>query len=261
MKIALCLSGQPRYVAKGYESLKTQLLEKHDVDVYGHFWWNPEHLDKPFRFHCLDRLDPNDLGRIFELYQPIRTIVEKQIDFPISSIDFQNGDQAAELGQDQKEFWGREVVFKQLSMYYSIQKSFETISLSKLRKYDFIIRCRTDLEIQNLDLSQLDPYCLNTDAPYKDFAQDGINDTFWVMIPHYAELILRSFDDIYQLMNGECIKSSTLLKRTLRYHKIAAKTHDWKVSIIRDYKQPKHMDTYNSNTPVAELPFWHPKNS
>lgn len=260
MKIALCLSGQPRYVAKGYESLKTQLLEKHDVDVYGHFWWNPEHLDKPFRFHCLDRLDPNDLGRIFELYQPIKAVVEKQREFSLEGFDFKSGDQADELGEHQKEFWGREVVFKQLSMYASIEESYKLIPEEKKYRYDWIIRARTDLNIQHLDLSKLDCEALNTDLPYIDFAQNGINDTFWIIKPFYAPLILSNSYRIRELMNYQSTKSATLLFRILE-NMIAIKTHDWKISIIRDYKQPKHMDTYSSNTPVTELPFWHPKNS
>lgn len=44
MKIALCLSGQPRSYEKGYEYLKKNLFDHHDVDVFIHTWEYPIEL-------------------------------------------------------------------------------------------------------------------------------------------------------------------------------------------------------------------------
>ncbi len=41
MKIALCLSGQPRCVKQGYEYHKKNLLDHYDVDVFCHVWEAP----------------------------------------------------------------------------------------------------------------------------------------------------------------------------------------------------------------------------
>ena len=38
MRIALCLSGQPRSFEKGYEYHKKNLLDHHDVDTFIHTW-------------------------------------------------------------------------------------------------------------------------------------------------------------------------------------------------------------------------------
>lgn len=38
MRIALCISGQPRSFKAGYEYYKKNLLDKHDVDVFIHTW-------------------------------------------------------------------------------------------------------------------------------------------------------------------------------------------------------------------------------
>ena len=38
LKIALCLSGQPRCVKEGYEYYKKNLLDHYDVDVFCHVW-------------------------------------------------------------------------------------------------------------------------------------------------------------------------------------------------------------------------------
>lgn len=39
MKIALCISGQPRSVEKGFEFYKKNLLDSYDVDVFVHTWF------------------------------------------------------------------------------------------------------------------------------------------------------------------------------------------------------------------------------
>lgn len=47
MKVALCLSGQPRSFEKGYEYIKKNLLDHYDVDVFIHTWsYQRELLDK-----------------------------------------------------------------------------------------------------------------------------------------------------------------------------------------------------------------------
>ena len=37
-KIALCLSGQPRSVEKGYEFVKRNILDGNDVEIFCHSW-------------------------------------------------------------------------------------------------------------------------------------------------------------------------------------------------------------------------------
>ena len=44
MKLALCLSGQPRDVDIIYPILKQSILDDNDVDVFVHTWWDPENL-------------------------------------------------------------------------------------------------------------------------------------------------------------------------------------------------------------------------
>ena len=44
MKVALCLSGQPRVVDIGYQKLSQAILQHNDVDVFIHTWFDPENL-------------------------------------------------------------------------------------------------------------------------------------------------------------------------------------------------------------------------
>jgi hypothetical protein len=54
MKIALCLSGQPRCFEQGFEYHKKNLLDRYDVTVFCHVWQTPKAKD------------------IFELYKPAK---------------------------------------------------------------------------------------------------------------------------------------------------------------------------------------------
>ena len=46
MKIALCLSGQPRYLDEGFYYLYENILKKYSVDVFIHTWWDNEMKNK-----------------------------------------------------------------------------------------------------------------------------------------------------------------------------------------------------------------------
>ena len=40
MKLALCFSGQPRYLKECYPAIYKNLLEKYSPDVFVHTWWD-----------------------------------------------------------------------------------------------------------------------------------------------------------------------------------------------------------------------------
>ena len=44
MKIALCFSGQPRDIDINYNVYRENILNKNDVDVFVHTWWDSENL-------------------------------------------------------------------------------------------------------------------------------------------------------------------------------------------------------------------------
>ena len=68
MKIALCLSGQPRVVDQGFHKIRQSILDKNDVDVFIHTWFDSENLSTnsviPGREnHTLDSLAVQKLPR------------------------------------------------------------------------------------------------------------------------------------------------------------------------------------------------------
>lgn len=67
MKIALCLSGQPRSFEKGYQYYYENLLTKFDVDVFIHTWKR------------------NEIEKIRLLYNPISILVEDVLSLDVDS--------------------------------------------------------------------------------------------------------------------------------------------------------------------------------
>ena len=73
MKIALCLSGQPRCVKQGYEFVKRNILDGNDVTVFCHVWETPEVIDieiyKPEAF-MIEKSLTNDLSKYTRVPPP-----------------------------------------------------------------------------------------------------------------------------------------------------------------------------------------------
>ena len=151
MKIALCLSGQPRSFEKGYEYHKKNLLDHYDVDVFIHTW-----ADSP------------GLEELFKLYDPVSVMVEQK---PVGDFDerFTNTPNAV---VHPPRFT--------VAMLYSIFKSCElkvAHELTNKFSYDWVIKSRTDyalnikLPFEELDNTKLYiPNCRM--VPTRDFGND-----------------------------------------------------------------------------------------
>jgi len=79
MKVALCLSGQPRVVDVGFQKLSQSILQHNDVDVFIHTWFDPENLSTNSVIPGREshRLDPQAIDKLVHYYKPKRIMVEK----------------------------------------------------------------------------------------------------------------------------------------------------------------------------------------
>ena len=79
MKVALCLSGQPRVIDIGYQKLKNALLDHNDVDVFVHTWFDDENLSTESVIPGREghQINPNAIDQIIHLYKPKAISVEK----------------------------------------------------------------------------------------------------------------------------------------------------------------------------------------
>ena len=73
MKVALCLSGQPRVVDIGFSKLRQSILQHNsDVDVFIHTWFDQENLSTNSIIPGREshRLDPNAINKLVQYYSP-----------------------------------------------------------------------------------------------------------------------------------------------------------------------------------------------
>jgi hypothetical protein len=138
MRIAICISGQPRNFKQSYVSLKKYFLDKHDCDIYFHSWKTPSFESTNFGGgNHQYQLNEEDYNELVELYQPKNYILEQPIVFDASGY--------------QCPIW-RQPLNNTLSMFYSIYKSFQLIE----GEYDYVVRTRFDLDhsLFNLEFSE-----------------------------------------------------------------------------------------------------------
>ncbi len=78
MKVALCLSGQPRVVEVGFQKLNETILKNNDVDVFIHTWFDEENLSTQSVIPGREghRLSSNAIDSLQSLYKPKMLMVE-----------------------------------------------------------------------------------------------------------------------------------------------------------------------------------------
>ena len=87
MKIALCFSGQPRYLKECYPAIYKNLLEKYSPDVFVHTWWDEsmpnKKMDLPssLSYNRTYFWEENSIDIIKNFYSPKVLFHEKQIEF------------------------------------------------------------------------------------------------------------------------------------------------------------------------------------
>lgn len=152
MKIALCFSGQPRFIEKMNFDY---LMSKHQVDVYAHFWWCDDYKGETFAWNS-NLTYPEDYNPI-EMFNnkmnPKILHFEKYPSFDLSKFKMRSQMEFS-LEPDVVE----KSIYRQKSQWTSVKKSLELVN----GDYDLVIRARTDLVFN--DIVPLE-FC-NEDAVY-----------------------------------------------------------------------------------------------
>lgn len=121
MKIALCLTGQPRCYEQGFSYISKNLLYQYDVDVFFHTWNNPN----------------VDYGKIINLYNP----KDYTIDEPFNREFANKYTRVSNI---------KFPAYNTLSSFFSV---FSSIFLKRKYEmgngfqYDAVVRCRFDMAL------------------------------------------------------------------------------------------------------------------
>lgn len=145
MRIAICFSGQARYVEENFQSVKENLIAPFDCDVFCHFWTKCI-ADSAGREPHLGYQE-FDSSRVEELYEPKALTIEDNPDSFIFGLADRFMHETLHCVSP-KEFWfERGQTFRVLSQYLSVLKS---ITLKRDYEeltginYDYVIRARSD---------------------------------------------------------------------------------------------------------------------
>ena len=142
MKIAVCFSGQLRFVKEYSQYILPNLIQLYEnVDVYAHLWYSEEMVGKQFHHEFQDKYKENP-EEFIKIYSPKKYIFEKEYihKYPISSNCVENDLKCLKPEEIQYS------IYRYFSQWYSVKKSYELIENPS--EYDFIIRLRTDVCIQ-----------------------------------------------------------------------------------------------------------------
>ena len=222
MKIAICISGQPRNVEQGFEYIRPNLIEGNDVDVFVHTWWNPEVVGTSYMRVGREVSAPVEsdvITKIGQLYNPVSMLVQHQIMF------------------DEKNYAERAypsvIPFASLSHKYSLMRVHE-LRRECGRTYDVVVRIRFDLALQTKILFK--EYDLNTVHIPNGWPHPvGTDDAFAFGNPANMDVFSNLFncmEDLYE--RGIAFCDELLLNQHLIDHDIPVKKHDFKYDLIRN---------------------------
>jgi len=172
MKIAICMSGQPRFLDQTYENHKN-IIDKDQVETFLHCWWQDDHCGKTKMFHSTERFSEIDMGKLFlDVYKPLDSIIEGYQDFDLKFCKSHNYETWALDGihQKQLDIFTPAMLYSQLSQTLSIKKSVE---LSGGHNFDIVVRMRSDVVITKELFSILRSLPLRDDLIFTQSAMGG----------------------------------------------------------------------------------------
>ncbi len=181
MKVALCISGQPRLVKTGFLTHQKFILDKYDTDVFIHTWYD-ENKDKLNECGGEYEMNQTVIDDVLNLYKPVKVIVENQ---------------RTDLTEITHNHAGPPI-FPQVSMFYSMMKSNDLKTEHEKEnnfKYDVVIRSRFDSGLlKEIDLTIIKPNTVvGIDAIDSELLCDwlfyGDSETMDKMVDVYDHLI------------------------------------------------------------------------
>lgn len=91
-KIALCFSGQPRFIDESYSFIKNNIIQDNVVDVFAHLWFDDELIDRPYKYGGNglwkdQRIAPDAIENFKNKYIPVMLKTEVSKKFKIEHLE------------------------------------------------------------------------------------------------------------------------------------------------------------------------------
>lgn len=218
MKIALCFSGEPRFIEECYPFISENLIKPNSIeDVFIHTWYSedtsgiPLYKNEVSSFSGDSYIKQDSIERIKDLYSPKKMMVETPMNFINSSINW--GDSFGKYyGGGGNEHSADE--FKRIkinNMYSFMYSNMKAILLKKEYElendftYDMVIKSRFDNIIkQGIQINDLDPANLY----YQEMSQPDEMISDWINFSSSSNM--DSYSSIF--LNLDFLKNRSLEK-------------------------------------------------
>lgn len=217
IKVAVCISGMYRNHAESLQSIKEKIVEPLDADVFIHTWdqmsvWsgcggNPdmgrllgsESINVlPKNYNTLDKLKELFPSAFPILYSPISRDIRADKEFSLLNPKKIITETEAEflnfLG-DLKGYMRLRNTTNQIKMFHGIKQSLDMAL--EYDNYDYIIRCRPDIILDNKFTSRV-VESLENNIIYTKVAGIGLLDAFFLMSSSMAYNLSLFIDLMYQ---------------------------------------------------------------
>ncbi|HRI32888.1 MAG TPA: hypothetical protein PLD02_03975 [Saprospiraceae bacterium] len=214
MKIALCFSGQPRFITKCFPNIEKNILKPNGYpDIYVHTWY-PEPWPKEYQICDNSYGDLNGLEQIIKLYQPKSFIVNRPVIF--------------DKILDTKHMYAQYQYITQ-SMFYSIEESLKLVTHPE--NYDYLVRIRFDIQFnEQIKFSDYDSTKLNTKREFTG----RMNDHFGFGNSGSLNGYRQAFTNIKEYVNKyDKLTPEEILEYTYQKLKIPIQCHNWESYIER----------------------------
>jgi hypothetical protein len=168
MRVAVCISGQPRKALDTYLNIYKYIVQPNNADVFIHMHHdsNNPYIEKTYMDNGTCVCEPNIDKKVIELYQPKRYLIEPPRNFqkPMFKVPEKRIGNVMKMNAHKnmtREEAKIHFIKQMTSMFYSIYKANELKELYANENnihYDYVIRIRFDLlPEQPLLCEQLEP--------------------------------------------------------------------------------------------------------
>lgn len=248
MRIAICFSGQPRFVSECYRGINENIIQANKnckIDTFVHTWFSEDLADKVLyhnefsSFSGDAKIGKNSIDDITTLYDPTEIIVDEPMNFlSLSSYEgsFNRQINTANKMGIEKEEYIKMKLNSHYSFLYSIMQSNLLKKKYELKKgfvYDWVIKLRFDNIIKYpIHFSSLDPNFLYHQEMGKGESEisDWINfsssknmDSFSSAF-HTIERLIDSSNSKYGWFSPESILKEACLRDSVPLMPIALNT-------------------------------------
>ena len=197
MRVALCISGQPRNVYRGFENILEKM--EFDFEVFVHSWWDNKANQRTFKKILYDGredevseiVDNDWIGKLYGSFNANRVLIEKQKHFDIPEV----------FEKRKLKFTHTFGVYSSLYSVYRCNKLKRNFELDNGFTYDWVIRTRFDFGLSEpVNINKFNSDIIY--APDDNNHRYGFNDQFAIGSSKNMDIYSNVFSNIESIIES-----------------------------------------------------------